>query len=105
MANANERAAVVGSSRDTVTVAAQGVSYALVLDLCVFASPCSPDVCSCRGVRQPKNVLVLYSFTDRRARKSWRIKVHNPIPHGAPVDFLIEYLETQRFESPGTKWP
>ncbi len=70
--------------------------------LCVCALAAFADVCSAAAPSAPKNVLVLYSFTDRKALNSVEVLKSTTRSHmGSPVNFLIEYLETQRFESPG----
>ncbi len=55
-----------------------------------------------RRRRRAKNVLLLYSFTDRKALDSIEVlKSATRSRLGAPVDFQVEYLESQRFDTPG----
>jgi PAS domain S-box-containing protein len=50
----------------------------------------------------PKNVLVLYSFTDRRAQDDLEaLKSVTRSRVGMPVDFHVEYLGSARFLTPG----
>jgi PAS domain S-box-containing protein len=50
----------------------------------------------------PKNVLVLYSFTDRRAQDDLEIlKSTTRSRVDTPVDFHVEYLGSARFDAPG----
>jgi PAS domain S-box-containing protein len=49
-----------------------------------------------------KNVLVLYSFSDRKAQDDLEIIKSTTRSHvSAPVNFQVEYLESQLFETPG----
>ena len=49
-----------------------------------------------------KNVLVLYCFTDRKALEGVEILKSATRSHiGSPVNFQIEYLASQHFETPG----
>ena len=47
---------------------------------------------------QPKNVLVLYSFSDRGVWDSIDSLESAVRARAGPVNFYVEYLETQRFE-------
>jgi PAS domain S-box-containing protein len=50
----------------------------------------------------PKTVLVLYSFTDRKAQDDLEILKSTTRSHvGMPVDFHMEYLGSARFDAPG----
>jgi PAS domain S-box-containing protein len=74
--------------------------WSWILCVCVLAA--FANVCSAAAPSTPKNVLVLYSFTDRKALDSVEVLKSATRTHtGSPVNFHIEYLETQRFESPG----
>jgi PAS domain S-box-containing protein len=70
--------------------------------LCVCALAVFAHVCSAAAPPNPKNVLVLYSFTDRRAQEDLEILKSTTRSHvDTPVDFHVEYLGSARFAAPG----
>ena len=72
------------------------------LMLCVFVLAAFAHVCSAAVPSAPKNVLVLYSFTDRKAQDDLEIlKSTTRSRVDTPVDFHVEYLGSARFDAPG----
>ncbi len=72
------------------------------LILCAFVLAAPAGLCFAAETPRAKNVLLLYSFTDRKALESVEVlKSATRSRLGAPVNFQVEYLETQRFETPG----
>jgi PAS domain S-box-containing protein len=70
--------------------------------LCVCVLAAFAHVCSAAAPSTPKNVLVLYSFTDRRAQDDLEIlKSTTRSRMNTPVDFHVEYLGSARFDAPG----
>ena len=70
--------------------------------LCVFVLAAFAQVCSAAAQAAPKNVLVLYSFTDRKYQDELEIlKSTTRSRVGTPVDFHVEYLGSARFDAPG----
>jgi PAS domain S-box-containing protein len=70
--------------------------------LCVYIVAAVAHVCSAAAPTAPKNVLVLYSFTDRRAQDDLEIlKSTTRSRVDTPVDFHVEYLGSARFDAPG----
>ena len=74
--------------------------WSLLFLVLVLAAPVHR--CHAAQTAVAKNVLLLYSFTDRKALDSIEVlKSATRSRLGAPVNFQVEYLETQRFETPG----
>src|SRR5271163_4763320 len=70
--------------------------------LCVCLLAAFAHVCSAATPAASKNVLVLYSFTDRRAQDDLEIlKSTTRSGVDTPVDFHVEYLGSARFDAPG----
>src|SRR3984957_4185519 len=70
--------------------------------LCVYILAAFAHVCSAAAPSTPKNVLVLYSFTDRRVQDDLEIlKSTTRSRMDTPVDFHVEYLGSARFDAPG----
>ena len=70
--------------------------------LCVFVLAAFAQVCCVAAQAAPKNVLVLYSFTDRKYQDELEIlKSTTRSRVGTPVDFHVEYLGSARFDAPG----
>src|ERR1700678_674241 len=97
------RAAVVGSASQhcarpgTRCLVARWSWMFCVCILAAFA-----HVGSAAAPAAPKNVLVLYSFTDRRAQDDLEIlKSTTRSRVDTPVDFHVEYLGSARFDAPG----
>jgi PAS domain S-box-containing protein len=68
----------------------------------VFILIASAQVCLAVEAPTPKNVLILYSFTDRRAQDDLEaLKAATRSRVGVPVDFHVEYLGSARFDAPG----
>ena len=68
--------------------------------LCVFVLAASSGLCIAAQTSTPRNVLILYGFTDRKALDSVEILKSATRSHiGSPVNFQIEYLESDRFET------
>ncbi len=77
-----------------------GARWSLIL--CVFALAASAHLSFAAETAAPKNVLILYSFTDRRAQDDLEILKSTTRSHVAtPVDFHVEFLGAARFDSPG----
>jgi PAS domain S-box-containing protein len=94
------RAAVVGKAGqhcDRPRTKCLVARWPWILCGCVLAA--FAHVCSASTA---KNVLVLYSFTDRRAQDDLEILKSATRSHvGMPVDFHVEYLGSARFDAPG----
>src|ERR1700733_14324392 len=70
--------------------------------LCVYIVAAVAHVCSAAAPAAPKNALVLYSFTARRAQDDLEIlKSTTRSRVDTPVDFHVEYLGSARFDAPG----
>jgi PAS domain S-box-containing protein len=73
-----------------------------LLGFIVFILVASAQVSLAMETPAPKNVLVLYSFTDRRAQDDLEaLKSVTRSRVGMPVDFHVEYLGSARFLTPG----
>ncbi len=77
------------------------LSICSLLALCFLIFVASPHLALAAESGQPKNVLVLYSFSDRgvfdpldRLKSAIRSRVK------LPANFYVHYMETQRFEDP-----
>jgi PAS domain S-box-containing protein len=69
--------------------------------LCVWGLAAFAHICSA-APSPPKNVLVLYSFSDRRAQDDLEIlKSTTRARVDTPVDFHVEHLGSARFDAPG----
>ena len=70
--------------------------------LCVCVVAAFAQVCSAAAPAVPKNVLVLNSFTDRKAQDDLEVlKSATRSRMDTPVDFHVEYLGSARFDAPG----
>lgn len=71
------------------------------LFLCCMAAAQTPESKQGQEARQPKNILVLYSFSDSQLfapLDSLKLAIREKASE--PVTFFVEYLETQRLEDP-----
>ncbi len=97
------RAAVVGSASqhcDRPGTKCLVARWSWILCVCVLAA--FAHVGSAAAPTAPKNVLVLYSFTDRKAQDDLEIlKSTTRSRMDTPVDFHVEYLGSARFDAPG----
>ena len=102
-----KRAAVVGSaSQHCDRPGTKCLVARWSLMLCVFVLAASRSSFPLLLCAPPKNVLVLYSFTDRKAQDDLEIlKSTTRSRVDMPVDFHVEYLGSARFDAPGTKKP
>ena len=98
-----EKAAIVGDLRRCRDLrGARCLAAPWCLTVCVFILAALPHVCLAVESPSPKNVLVLYSFTDRRAQEDLEaLKSTTRARLAAPVDFHVEYLGSARFDIPG----
>ena len=98
-----EKAAVFGSlSRYCDLPGTRGLGTRGSLIRCVFVLAGFANLCFAVETPAPKTVLILYSFTDRRAQDDLEILKSVTRSHvGTPVDFYVEYLRSARFDSPG----
>jgi PAS domain S-box-containing protein len=72
------------------------------LIICVLLLAASAHLSFAADTSTPKTVLVLYSFTDRKAQDDLEIlKATTRSRVGMPVDFHVEYLGAARFDAPG----
>jgi PAS domain S-box-containing protein len=97
-----QRAAIVGGLRycDLRSTVCLRPRWSLVP--CVFFLATYASLCLAAQPSAPKNVLVLYSFTDRRAQDDLEaLKSATRSRVGVPVDFHVEYLGSARFDAPG----
>jgi PAS domain S-box-containing protein len=70
--------------------------------VCALVLTTSARLLFAADTSQHKTVLVLYSFTDRRAQDDLEIlKSTTRSKVDAPVDFHVEYLGSARFDAPG----
>ena len=70
--------------------------------LCGFVLAASAHLAFAADTSPPKTVLVLNSFTDRKAQDELEIlKSTTRTRVGTPVDFHVEYLGSARFDVPG----
>jgi PAS domain S-box-containing protein len=77
-----------------------GTRWSLIL--CVFAMVASAPLSFAAETPAPKTVLILHSFTDRRAQDDLEILKASTRSHvGTPVDFHVEFLGSARFDTPG----
>src|SRR3984885_5723426 len=97
------RAAVVGSASqhcDRPGTKCLVARWSWILCVCALAS--FAHVCSAAAPSKAKNVLVLYSFTDRKFQDELEIlKSTTRSRVDTPVDFHVEYLGSARFDAPG----
>jgi PAS domain S-box-containing protein len=97
------RAAVVGSASqrcDRPGTRCLAARWSWILCVCALAA--FAHVCSAAAPSAPKNVLVLYSFTDRKAQDDLEIlKSTTRSRVDTAVDFHVEYLGSARFGAPG----
>ena len=97
------RAAVVGSaSQHCDRPATKCLVACWSWKFCVCLLAFFAHFCFAAGPSTPKNVLVLYSFTDRKAQDDLEILKSTTRSHvDTPVDFHVEYLGSARFDAPG----
>jgi hypothetical protein len=97
------KASVVGSaSQHCDRPATKCVVARWSLMVCVSVLAACAQVGSAAVPSTPKNVLVLYSFTDRKAQDDLEIlKATTRSRVDTPVDFHVEYLGSARFDAPG----
>jgi PAS domain S-box-containing protein len=77
-----------------------GTRWCLIL--CAFTLVVSAHLCFAAETPTPKTVLILYSFTDRKAQDDLEILKAATRSHvGVPVDFHVEFLGSARFDTPG----
>lgn len=77
-----------------------GTRWSLIL--CALALAACAHLCFATVTPAPKTVLILYSFTDRRAQDDLEILKSTTRSHvGVPVDFHVEFLGAARFDAPG----
>jgi PAS domain S-box-containing protein len=97
------KASVVGSaSQHCDRPATKCVVARWSLMVCVSVLAVCAQVGSAAVPSTPKNVLVLYSFTDRKAQDDLEIlKATTRSRLDSPVDFHVEYLGSARFDAPG----
>jgi PAS domain S-box-containing protein len=98
-----EKATMVGDLRRNRNLdGTKRLAAPSLLIFCVFILVASARVGLALEAPTPKNVLVLYSFTDRRAQDDLEaLKSATRSRVGAPVDFHVEYLGSARFDTPG----
>jgi PAS domain S-box-containing protein len=74
----------------------------LSLSICIFAGVVSVPLSHAADSLRPKNILILHSFTDRKALGDLGLLRSTLRSHlGAPANFDVEYLESQRFDVGG----
>ena len=97
------KASVVGSvSQHCDRPATKSVVARWSLMVCVSVLAACAQAGSAAVPSTPKNVLVLYSFTDRKAQDDLEIlKAKTRSRVDTPVDFHVEYLGSARFDAPG----
>jgi PAS domain S-box-containing protein len=97
------KASVVGSaSQHCDRPATKRLVARWSLMVCVSVLAACAQVGSAAVPSTPKNVLVLYSFTDRKAQDDLEIlKATTRSRLDSPVDFHVEYLGSARFDAPG----
>ena len=72
------------------------------LMFCIFVLSACAHLSFAAETSTTRNVLVLNSFTDRRAQDDLDVLEATTRSHvGAPVDFHVEYLGSARFDAPG----
>jgi PAS domain S-box-containing protein len=98
-----ERARVVGGLGRYCNFGTRFLGVRRSLILCAFFLVASAHLSFAADASPPKKVLVLYSFTDRRAQDDdLEILKSTTRSHmGTPVDFQVEYLGSERFDAPG----
>ena len=98
-----KRAAVVGGASQHCDL--PGTKFLVrrwSLLLCAFLLAASARLSFAADTSPPKTVLILYSFTDRRAQDDLAtLKAATRSQAGMPVDFHVEYLDAVRFGVPG----
>jgi PAS domain S-box-containing protein len=98
-----EKGAVVpGASQSCDLQGAKCLVTRWSLMFCVFVLSACAHPSFAAETSTPRNVLVLYSFTDRQAQDDLEMLKSTTRSHvGAPVDFHVEYLGSARFDAPG----
>jgi PAS domain S-box-containing protein len=98
-----DKAALVGGASEYCDLpGAKCLVTRCSLTLCVFVLAACAHLSFAAAPPAPKNVLVLYSFTDRKAQDDLEmLKATTRSRVDAPVDFHVEYLGSARFDAPG----
>ena len=98
-----EKTAVFGSfSRCCDPLGKRGLGLRWSLIFCVLALASSAQLSFAAETAAPKTVLILYSFTDRKAQDDLEIlKSTTRSRVSTPVNFHVEFLGSARFGSPG----
>lgn len=73
------------------------------LTICTLSWAIAGSLAHAADLPPAKNVLVLYSFSPRETFASESLKSQIRSRTSAPVNFYVEYLESQRFTTPGYK--
>jgi PAS domain S-box-containing protein len=77
-----------------------GIPWFLILWGLVFMASCRLSIAA--DSNHPQTVLILFSFSDRRAQDDLEILKSTIRSHvNTPVDFHVEYLGSTRFDAPG----
>src|ERR1039457_466879 len=70
-----------------------------LLTICTIAWTCSGGPCFAADSQPAKNVLILFSFSERKLLDIELLKSNVRSHLSVPVNFYVEYMESQRFES------
>lgn len=93
--------AVVNLSRGGNCSDACASSIRWFFTVCIVTWAIAGSLANAADSPSPKNVLVLYSFSKREVFDPEALKSEIRSRSSAPVNFYIEYLESQRFRTPG----
>jgi PAS domain S-box-containing protein len=77
----------------------KGLTAAWLLTICTLAWGCCAPRCFAADSRPAKDVLILCSFSERKLFDFEPLKANVRSRLSVPVNFYIEYMESQRFES------
>lgn len=88
-----------GSLRKSFQVWEQHTRFRLLVAVCGLACVIRAPLARAADAPPPKNVLVLYSFSKREVFNSQLLESTVRAHVSGPVNFYIEYLESQRFGS------
>src|SRR5277367_1731187 len=96
-----DKAAVVGGASQYCDLpGAKRLVTRCFSTLCVFVLAACAHLSFAAAPPAPKSVLVLYSFTDRKAQDDFEmLKSTTRSQVSAPVDFHVEYLGSARFDA------
>ncbi|MGA3317966.1 MAG: ABC transporter substrate binding protein [Candidatus Korobacteraceae bacterium] len=78
--------------------ATKWLTAAWLLTICALAWTCSAQLCFADSP-PAKNVLILFSFSERKLLDIELLKSNVRAHLSVPVNFYVEYMESQRFES------